>query len=469
MRTGLLALVVFLTACVGGTGATVGSTAPPTSAPGTTVTTAELARTAPDPIQIQGCASAQTRPWSLICRAHQLVTDHHVDEPEPASLAAAAVAGVRLVGSEPATTAEPSTDGAWTCVIPDPAYSSLCEAIADGLTDGKGLDRLVEASVQGLFRFGLDPFSAYLAPDYAERIDALGSGQVASLGMIVGAQDEGGQACGPISDLCRLVVLAVFDFTPSAHEGVLVGDVVTAIDGIPTEGLSETEAVAALHSDAGAATVITVDRPTGAVDKTLVHENIPFATVEYGMLTEAIGYLRINDFSQEAAQAVGQVLALPEMQAASGLVLDMRDNPGGLVMSARAVASQFLRDGLVGMEETRMGVIELPVIPGGLARDDMAVVAIVNRGTASAAEIVAAALQGRDRAQIVGERTFGKNLVQEVFAAPGGGEFRITVARWTGPDGIDMGTAGLIPDVIVGEAASGEDPALDLALSLLGG
>jgi carboxyl-terminal processing protease len=376
---------------------------------------------------------------------------------------------VRLAQPEPETTGEPSDDGTLTCVIPDPAYSSLCEAIADRLTDGFGLERLVEASVQGLFRFGLDPFSAYLAVDYAERIDALGSGQVASLGMIVGAQDEGGHACGPISDLCMLKVLAVFDFTPSAHQGVLVGDVIIAIDGAPTEGLSETEAVAWLHADAGTSTVITVDRSTGSVDKTLVHENVPFAAVEYGMVTDTIGYIRINDFSQEAAQAVGQVLSLPEMQAASGLVLDMRDNPGGLVMSARAVASQFLREGLVGSEETRMGVVELPVIQGGLAPDDMPVVAIVNRGTASAAEIVAAALQGQNRAQIVGERTFGKNLVQEVFTAPGGGEYRITVARWTGPGGIDVGTGGLVPDVIVDETAPGEDPALDLALSLLGG
>jgi carboxyl-terminal processing protease len=467
MRILLLALSVALTSCVGGNSASVDTTAFPAS-PATT-STAAPAPTSPLRIEIQGCGSAQTRPWSLLCAGHRLVTEHHVDTPEAASLAAAAVAGVRLARPDPDAALEPSDDRTWTCVIPDAAYSSLCEAMADGLTEGISLERLVEASVQGLFRFGLDPFSAYLAPDYAERIDALGSGQVASLGMIVAAQNEIGHACGPIDDLCLLRVLAVFDFTPSAHQGVLVGDVITAIDGAPTAGLSEAEAVAALHADAGTATVITVDRSTGSVDKTLVHEDIPIAAVEYGMVTETIGYLRINDFSQEAAQAVGQVLSLPEMQAASGLVLDMRDNPGGLVMSARAVASQFLREGIVGIEETRTGVIELPVIRGGLAPDDMAVIVIVNRGTASAAEIVAAALQGQNRAQIVGERTFGKNLVQEGFAAPGGGQYRITVARWAGPDGLDVGTGGLIPDVIVDETAPGDDPALDLALSLLGG
>lgn len=469
MKAVLVSLIVLLSACVGGTGASVESTAPPPSAPTTTTVPTTIPPAPPDPIVIQGCASAQTRPWSLLCRGHELVTVHHVDKPEAASLAAAAVAGVQLAQPGPAASGEDPVNGTWTCVIPDAAYSLLCEAIDDRLADGIGLDRLVEASVQGMFRFGLDPFSAYLAPDYAERIDALGSGQVASLGMIVGAQDDGGRACGPISDLCMLKVLAVFDFTPSAQQGVLVGDVITAIDGAPTEGLSETEAVAALHSHTGTSTVITVHRSTGPVNKSLVHEDIPFAAVEYGMVTDTIAYLRINDFSQEAAQAVGHVLSLPEIQEASGLVLDLRDNPGGLVMSARAVASQFLREGLVGIEETRTGVIELPVIQGGLAPENMAVVAIVNGGTASAAEIVAAALQGQNRAQIVGERTFGKNLVQEIFAAPGGGEYRITVARWTGPGGVDVGTGGIIPDVILDDTAPGDDPALDLALSLLGG
>ena len=463
-----LLLVVLVAACAGGTPTTTQSAVAPTST-AVVVSTTTPAADATVAIEIRPCASAQTRPWSLLCQGHQLVTEHHVDMPEPDSLAAAAVAGVRRAQSGPEPAENAGNGATWTCVLPHPAYSSLCDAIADRLAEGIGLERLVESSVQGLFRFGLDPFSAYLAPDYAQRIDSLGSGQVVSLGMIVGAQDGAGEPCGPISDLCVLTVLATFDFTPSADQGVLVGDVVTAIDGVPTEGLSEAEAVAALHAEAGAATVVTVDRATGSVDKTLVHQDIPVAAVEYGMVTEEIAYLRINDFSQEAAQAVGQVLSLPEMQAAGGLVLDMRDNPGGLVMAARAVASQFLREGLVGIEVTRNGVVELPVIRGGLAPDEMTVVVIVNRGTASAAEMVAAALQGQGRAQIVGERTFGKNLVQEVFTAPGGGEYRITVARWSGPGGIDVGTGGLVPDVIVDGSATGDDPALDLALDLLGG
>jgi carboxyl-terminal processing protease len=165
---------------------------------------------------------------------------------------------------------------------------------------------------------------------------------------------------------------------------------------------------------------------------------------------------------------VGQILRTSEFETAQGLILDLRGNPGGLVLSAQAVASQFLRDGIVLVEETRAGMIELPVIAGGLANPAMRVVVIVDGGTASAGEVVAAALQARDRAEVIGESTFGKNLVQEVFTAPGGGEFRITVARWTGPGGVDVGAVGLQPDIVVA-SPPGDDAILETALAMLEG
>lgn len=420
-----------------------------------------------DAFTIGGCSSAQVRPWSILCRAHDLVTAHHIDIPEVASLAAAANAGVAAVDATGTTANGPVTTV--SCVIPDPAYASLCEAISDRHRfEGITLDALVEGAVQGLFRFGLDPFSSYLTADYAERIDALGSGHVFSIGLIVGARDAADAPCGPISSSCDLMVLAVFDFTPAAREGVLVGDVVLEIDGVSTSGLSETEAVAGLHAGPGETTVLRLSRSTGPLSKQLVHEDIRSSVVEFGMASPDIAYIRMNDFSQEAAQALGEILQESEVQSASGLVLDLRDNPGGLVLSAQAVASQFLREGVILSEETRGGSFDLDVIEGGLASAELEVVVVVNGGTASAAEIVAAALQARGRALVVGEPTFGKDLVQEVFAAPGGGEFRITVARWTGPGGVDVGGAGLQPDVLV-VSGPGDDTVLDTAFALLTG
>ncbi|HVR32042.1 MAG TPA: S41 family peptidase [Acidimicrobiia bacterium] len=432
-----------------------------------TSTTSTLLPPAAEPYTIRQCSSAQPRPWSLLCRAHELVMAHHLDVPDAGALAAAAAAGVRRTAGvpDPDATREEGVD----CIVPAGDYQQVCDAIWERHhSEGLRVDSLVEASVQGMFRFGLDPFSSYLAPGFAERIDALGSGHVFSVGLIVGARDGDGVGCGPISEECPLIVLAVFDFTAAAREGVLAGDEIIHIDGAPVDGLSETEAVASLHAAPGQTTTITVSRGTGTLDKHLEHDDVRTASVEYGMVGPGLAYLRVNDFSQEAAQAVGRVLSMEEFQSADGLVLDLRDNPGGLVLSAQAVASQFLRTGIVLVEETRRGRVELGVIAGGLVPETVDVVVVVNAGTASAGEIVAAALQAQGRAQIVGEATFGKNLVQEVFSAPGGGEFRITVARWTGPGGVDVAGSGLAPDVFV-DVAPGDDAVLDVAFGILDG
>lgn len=471
MRAFVVALL--LCACASTTTTTTTSTSTSTSTttllpPVTAAATTTAVPPPPPGYELRGCTNAQPRPWSVMCRAFELITAHHVDRPDPASLSAAAVAGVRRAGSEPGEAAGDSAPLA--CIIPDRTFEPLCEAIAARHhLDGTDPSMLIEAAVQGMFRLGLDPFSAYIAPDFADRLDALGSGHVFSLGLVVGARDVGGAPCGPIGESCLLTVLAVFDFGPAERAGVLVGDVIDEIDGTPTAGLSEAEAVASLHASAGDTTSLTVPRATGPVAKDLVHEDLRFDPVEFAMLTPSIAYLRVNDFSQEAAQLVGLVLAEPDVQEASGLVLDLRDNPGGLVLSAQAIASQFLDGGIVMTEESRTGTFPIRVIDGGLAPADLQLVVLTNRGSASASEVVAAALQGRGRATVVGQPTFGKNLVQQVFAAPGGGEYRISVARWEGPDGVDVGVSGLQPDVVIDDDASSTvDEVLEAALGMLG-
>ena len=462
MRRLALAALLVVTAC--------GQAADPTSTTSSVAPTSTVSPVTTAPLYEQtSCPNAPPRPWSTLCRAHELILAHHVDAPESSALAAAAVAGVRRTSASAADSAVPAPSTV-RCVVPDATFQPVCEAIAERHhSDGLPVDALVEGAVQGMFRLGLDPFSAYLAPDFADRLDELGSGFVYSLGLVVGARDSTGAACGPVSETCRLTVLAVFDFGPAERAGVVTGDVIAAVDEIPTLGLAEAEVVAALHGDAGESTSITLTRTTGPTLKVLTHEDIRFEPAEFMMVTSTIAYLRLNDFSQAAAQAVGQVLGLAEVEAASGLVLDLRDNPGGLVLSAQAVASQFLESGIVLTEQTRTGAFDLPVIEGGLAPPGLDVIVLTNSGTASAAEVVAAALQAAGRAIVVGEPTFGKNLVQQVFSAPRGGEFRISVARWTGPTGIDVGVTGLQPDLVVDDVRTEEaDPVLAAALELLG-
>ncbi len=437
----------------------------------TTIATTQSTTTTVPVVELAGyearpCSNAPARPWSVLCRAVELITANHIDNPELASLAAAAVAGVqRAQDLEEA----PSQEAPLSCMIPSEAFEGVCEAIAlRSQLEGLAIQGLVEAAVHGMFRLGLDPFSAYLEPQYADRLDALGSGHVYSLGMVLGARSLSGGACGPIGNGCDLVVLAVFDFGPAHHRGVLQGDVVETIDGLSIHGLSETEAVAAMHGQPGATTTMTVRRESGTVEKALEHEDVRFEAVEFTMITSDVAYLRVNDFSQEAAQLVGQVLGRGEVRAASGMVLDLRDNPGGLVLSAQAVASQFLDGGLVMTEETRERRFDVPVLAGGLANSDLQLVVLTNRGTASAGEVVAAALQGRGRALVVGGPTFGKNLIQQVFSAPGGGEYRLSIARWVGPSGVDIGGRGVQPDVAVEDDISTDiDEVVQAAFQLL--
>jgi carboxyl-terminal processing protease len=327
----------------------------------------------------------------------------------------------------------------------------------------------VEAATFGMFRFGLDPFSSYVPPDFADRLDALGSGRVDTLGLVVGGRDGDGAACSPVGETCLFRVLAVFPFTAAEREGVVAGDAILAVDGEVVAGLSTDEATARLIGDPGTTVTLTLDREVGRIDKALVHEDIRYEPAEYEMLTSSVAYLRLNDFSQIAAQLLGRVLELGEVRRSRGLILDLRDNPGGLVLAAQAVASQFLEGGLVMREESAEDAVDVPVVDGGLA-PRLRLVVLVNRGSASASEIVAAVLQERGRATVVGEPTFGKNLVQQVFSAGNGGEIRVTVARWTTPEGTDIGVRGLTPDVIVADPpdATG-DPALEAAVALLGG
>lgn len=432
-----------------------------TTSPPASTTTVATAPSAPA-YEVRGCTSAEPRPWSILCRAHDLIVERSLYQPDAPSLAAAAAAGVRQVEVD-----EASFDGedAVICFLPDAVFEQVCETIVDRHRfEGIPIPDLVEGAVFGIFRYGLDPYSSYLDPQTAQSFETIGPGHVLSLGMVVGARDGTGTACGPLSEACRLTVLTVFDFGPAAEAGISVGDTVTSIDGTPIEGISETEAAARMFGDAGSRTVLGVETVGGFVEYELVHTDLPAASVEYGPATPDILYVRMNDMSQQAAQALGQILQSSDATGITGMILDLRGNPGGLVLSALAVASQFLETGVVLVEETLVGSHRLPVIEGGLLPPSVDVVIIVDAGTASAAEMVAAALQAADRAMVIGAPTFGKNVVQEVFEAPGGGEFRITVARWTGPDGTDVSPGGLVPDLVADTA--GDAPILE-AIRLL--
>lgn len=456
------ALALLVVAC-GGSSQPVAPTAPPTSA----IPTVPRATQPATVVETSSCTGAPPRTWAIMCQAVDLIDEVYVDEVERSEMVAAANLGVRAI--PPADNAAPPGE-VFRCTIPDDAFLSVCETVLERLkTDHNDPTALVEGALNGIFQYALDPFSSYIPPDFADQLDEFGSGAVYDLGLSVSARSSSGEPCSVISGSCRLEVVSVFPITPAADAGIVVGDVIVTVDGESLDGLSAEAATALLFGPAGVAVEIEINRETGSLTKSMVREDFRFDPVEFEMLTGSVAYLRLNTFSQLSAQLVGQVLQLSEVETARAMILDLRDNPGGLVLAAQAIASQFLDGELVMVERGRDYEYPWEVIDGGLANPSMQLVVLVNRASASASEVLAAVLKEQGRATVIGEATFGKNLVQQVYTARDGGELRITVARWETPGGLDIGITGLEPDIeVTPDVIGGTDPILDEALRLLG-
>lgn len=461
---------ILLASCSVGLQAPPGSTgrigaSSTTNAPESTTTTAPLRL--PAAYRVSECSGTPLLSYAVLCESFDEVVALHVDAPDPEALAAAAAVGVAAAPIE-TESAVVVTD--FECVTPHASFEAVCRAIADRAAEGPmDMSVMVTSAVQGMFRYGLDPFSSYVS---GAELDAGfdSTGLVLDVGMVVAARDREGAACGPIGGICRFEVLTVFEFGAGDEAGVSVGDVILAVDGEPLEGLSMAEATSLLAGVPGTSVTLSVDREGTALERSLTRQDIRLEPSEADFLDGGIVYLRLNDFSQQAAIDLGAFLQLPEVEAASGMILDLRDNPGGLVLAAQAVASQFLDGGVVFVERGRDFVEEIPVLEGGLADDDLSLVVLVNRASASAAEIVAAVLAERGRAIVLGEPTFGKNLVQFYQTTRDGGQIGITIARWETPGGLDIGIRGLQPDVeVMDDPTTDVDEAVAAAIDVLGG
>ena len=464
MRFRLLGVIALLVGACGGaatptTVETVADTSPPVTSPPVTQPSTV--------VEAASCTGAPPRTWAILCQAVDLIDEVYVDEVAYPELVAAANLGIRSVAGSGQT--DPPGE-VFRCTIPDEAFTPICDTVVERLrTDHDDPGILVAGAVNGIFQYALDPFSAYVPPDFADQLDELGSGAVYDLGISVSARTTSGEPCSVISESCRLEIVSVFPITPAAAEGLVVGDVIVSIDGDDLAGLSADAATALLFGSAGVAVELRIQRETGSLTKTLVREDFRFDPIEFEMVTGSVAYLRLNTFSQQSAQLVGQVLQLSEVENARAMILDLRDNPGGLVLAAQAIASQFLESELVMVERGRDYEYPWEVIEGGLASSSMQLVVLVNRASASASEVLAAVLKEQGRATVIGENTFGKNLVQQVYTARDGGQLRITVARWETPGGLDIGITGLEPDIVIEpDVIGGTDPILEEALSLLG-
>lgn len=317
-------------------------------------------------------------------------------------------------------------------------FGKIKSEYVDPADDGE----LLRDAIRGMLS-GLDPHSAFLDPQAFKAMRMATEGRFGGLGIEV--TGEGG----------LIKVVAPLDDTPAARAGIQAGDVIVALDGKPVRGMSLREAVNSMRGPPGSAIVVTISRAGGeAFDLELKRAVIKVPSVKFETLEDGFGYLRITAFQGGTAAGVRGALAqLKRRGELKGLVLDLRNNPGGVLQSAVEVSDAFLDAGVIvsvrgrAADSAHRFSAAAPDLTG-----DAPVVALVNGGTASAAEIVAGALQDHRRAIIMGARTFGKGSVQTVLPVNSGGALKLTTARYYTPAGRSIQALGIVPDIAVAAA-----------------
>jgi carboxyl-terminal processing protease len=379
---------------------------------------------------------------------------------------------------------------------------------------------LIRGAIRGMVDSVDDPYSSFLSPvDFQGTINDI-SGTFEGIGAEIGAVDAAGNAadCSTFGPDCHLVIIAPLAGSPSEAAGLKAGDIIVSVDGTTLDGLTPDEARDRVRGKAGTEVKLHVQRfeapvpaptarpgagPTpgtspaaspGATpsatqapvstpkprvlleefDVTIVRAKIQRREVRSRVLAGGtVGYVSLAGFSGEGSKQLQEAIQAHLDKGIKKLVFDLRGDPGGFVTDALHVASEFLPDGVVYWNEDAEGVqTEIDAEPGGIATDpSIEVVVLVDRGSASASELVAGALQDRGRATLVGETTFGKGTVQQWLDLGTVGGVKLTVAKWLTPDKRWIHRVGLTPDVVVTvptDTPQGVDPVLDRALQVLG-
>jgi carboxyl-terminal processing protease len=353
-------------------------------------------------------------------------------------------------------------------------YHTIQDRYAGGPIDREAV---VQGAIRGMIDSLEDPYSAYLTSDqYRSSLQGI-SGEFEGIGADIATQSsDGTQGCSTLGPTCRLVIIAPIGGSPAEKAGLRPGDLVLATDGVPLDGLTVDGARERMRGPKDTTVELSIQRGhANPFQLKIVRDIIQEREVESRDLVDGrVGYLRLEGFSDRAAEDFATAVKAHVEAGRRMLIVDLRGNPGGYVTAARAVASQFIGSGPVFWEEDAHGAdIETDAIPGGFATDpSIRVVVLIDRGSASASEIVAAALHDSGRATLVGQRSFGKGTVQQWQELAGeGGAFRLTIAKWLTPDKRWIHNIGIEPDIAVEVPATlgpGEDPVLARALDVVG-
>ena len=322
--------------------------------------------------------------------------------------------------------------------------------------------KMTRAAIRGVLETLDDKNTGLIEPEISKILNEDASGEFEGIGATIRINKDN-----------KLEIVRPFAGQPAEKAGVKAGDVVIAVDGESIAGFSVYEAVGVIRGPAGTTVKLTIVRAgeVKPLEISVTRARITIPIVQSRMLDGDIAYISLFDFSSPASGQLESELETLLAKKPKGLILDLRDNPGGYLQQAIQVSDLFLDAGVVASEKDKNGSGQtFRSGPKGIAQE-VPLVVLVNGGSASAAEIVAGALQDRGRAKLIGETTFGKGSVQLPHNLSDGSELRVTIARWFTPDGRQIHGKGLTPDIVVplteDDVKANRDSQLDRAVQFL--
>ena len=324
----------------------------------------------------------------------------------------------------------------------------------------------MDSAINGLLQ-SLDPYSAYMSPEIFNEMQTETSGEFGGLGIEVGMESGVVKVISPIDD------------SPASKAGIKAGDYIIKIDNTQVQGKSLSEAVDLMRGPVGSSINLTIRRvgQKKAINFNIVREIIEIRSVRSELLKKNIGYIRLTSFNENSSEQIkDQIKKFEKKQNVNSYILDLRNNPGGLLSQAIKVSDFFLNDGeIVSTKSRKASENRKWFAKKGDLIDGKTLLVLINYGSASASEIVAGALQDHKRAILVGESTYGKGSVQSIIPLKNDGAIRLTVSKYYLPSGKSISSVGVTPDIKIDESSEDfrlnteSDNQLNFALKLLNG
>ncbi len=315
---------------------------------------------------------------------------------------------------------------------------TLKEYIKKNYVEGAEDGELIEGAIKGMFESLKDPYSVYMTKDEFKNFNESTKGSYGGIGVIVTRSEEG-----------YVTVVAPIEDTPGEKAGLKTNDRIIEVDGKDVIGIDIDEAVTLLKGKKGTQVTLTVMRDGIKEPQVfkIVREEIILKTVKSDMIEDNIGYIRISMFDEDTGSEFKKALKSLKAKNMKGLVIDLRQNPGGFITQCVEVADELLDDGLIVYTEDKAKKRE--DYKSGKGKIDIPFAVLIDEGSASASEIVSGAVKDRKAGLLVGEKTFGKGLVQSIEQLKDGSGIKLTTQKYYTPNGISINKVGIEPDIEV--------------------